>query len=278
MILKLPVRALTVATVLTLGTAFGVTGCAAGSAESSSTQADSSTAASASSASASTSASASDTASASASGSSAAIATAEGFDISKHSLTKDGSLWQIVNKTHPFQDKQFVPSGLVTTSSTNGKQMRKVAATALATMIKDSRAAGATVRVISAYRSYTYQKSLYAGYAAKHGKSDADTFSARAGYSDHQTGLATDLGQSSAGCDLDQCFGKTKAGKWLAKNAWKYGFVLRFPKGQQKITGYVYEPWHYRYIGKSAAKAFYNSKAKSLETFFGVSGGMSYKN
>lgn len=196
---------------------------------------------------------------------------------SAHSTTKDGSLWQIVNKKHPFHKRSYVPKGLIKTKYTGGKYLKKTATGQLGKMYRAAKKAGVHLRTVSAYRSYKYQKNLYKGYVRSHGKKAADTFSARPGYSEHQTGLALDIGQSSYKCTLSACFGKTKAGKWLAKNAWKYGFVLRFPKGQQKTTGYVYEPWHYRYLGKSAAKAYHKSKAKTLEKFFKVSGGTKYK-
>lgn len=207
---------------------------------------------------------------------SAGVASANGLDVTKHSLSKDGSQWQIVNKSHPFQDKRFVPNNLVSNAVLGSRTMRKDAAAALTKMATAAKADGITLRAVSAYRSYRYQKQLYASYAAKHGAKAADRFSARPGFSEHQTGFATDLGQAPAKCDLQDCFGDTPAGKWLDKNSWKYGFILRFPKDGEDKTGYIYEPWHFRYLGLRAAKAFHESDVDTLEDFFGVSGGLDY--
>ena len=103
--------------------------------------------------------------------------------------------------------------------------------------------------ICAAYRTdYKYQNTLYNNYVLRDGKEAADSYSARAGYSEHQTGLATDINK------VDTSFEKTEAFKWLINNAYKYGFILRYPKDKEEITGYNYEPWHYRYVGKEAAK------------------------
>lgn len=204
-------------------------------------------------------------------------ANAAGFNKHAYSTSKDGSLWQIVNKAHPFHKRSYKPKGLVKTKYTNGKYVKKTAVGDLGKMYRDAKKSDISLRTISAYRSYSYQKSLYNSYVKRHSKKAADRFSARPGYSEHQTGLAVDIGQKSGRCGLSNCFGKTKAGKWLHKHSWKYGFVLRYTKANSKKTGYMAEAWHFRYIGKSAAKTFRYSKATSLEAFFGVSGGAKYK-
>ena len=112
---------------------------------------------------------------------------------------------------------------------------------------------GYDIKLISSYRSYDYQYKLYNKYVAKHGKEKADTFSAMPGHSEHQTGLAFDVGK------IDDNFGNTEEGKWLAKNAHLYGFIIRYPKGKEQITGYKYEPWHIRYLGIDRATKVYNS-------------------
>ena len=122
---------------------------------------------------------------------------------------------------------------------------------------------GVTLTIISGYRSYSYQKGLYDGYVKTYGKASTDTFSARPGHSEHQTGLAADLNR------IDENFGNTKEGKWLDENASKYGFILRYPKGKQDITGYKYEPWHFRYIGSEAVN-LYNGEWTTLEEYFGI--------
>lgn len=112
---------------------------------------------------------------------------------------------------------------------------------------------GVQLWVCSGYRSYAYQKELYDGYVASRGQASADTFSARPGHSEHQTGLAADINFA------DSRILNTPAAKWLADNCWKYGFIIRYPAGKENITGYQYEPWHVRYLGKEDAKLVYES-------------------
>lgn len=122
---------------------------------------------------------------------------------------------------------------------------------------------GISLWIRSGYRSYSYQKQLYENYAAKDGYAEADTYSARPGHSEHQTGLAFDLNS------LSTSFGETAEGKWLAENCWKYGFIIRYPQGKEEITGYQYEPWHVRYLGKDVAKDVYDS-GLTLEEYLGI--------
>ena len=105
--------------------------------------------------------------------------------------------------------------------------------------------------ITSSYRTYSEQESLWDSYANKNGDDWADLYAARAGYSEHQTGLAIDIVTYNSTMDN---FDKSDEAKWLKKNAYKYGFILRYPKGKEDITGYDYEPWHYRYVGVEAAK------------------------
>lgn len=112
---------------------------------------------------------------------------------------------------------------------------------------------GLSLKLLSGYRSYNYQKTLYNNYVKKHGKKIADTFSAMPGHSEHQTGLAFDVGK------IDDKFNETPSGKWLAENAHYYGFIIRYPEGKQHITGYKYEPWHIRYLGVEVATKVYES-------------------
>ena len=122
---------------------------------------------------------------------------------------------------------------------------------------------GVDLFIVSGYRSYALQKSLYERYAAEDGRAAADTYSARPGHSEHQTGLAMDLNSLSAS------FAYTREGRWLAENAFRFGFVIRYPAGKQSVTGYVYEPWHVRYLGITLANAVYAS-GLTLEEFFGI--------
>lgn len=127
------------------------------------------------------------------------------------------------------------------------------AQTALNEMINGAKAEGINLFLKSGFRSYSTQETLYNNYVARDGVAEADRYSARPGHSEHQTGLAFDLNS------LEQSFGDTKEGKWLEQNCWKYGFIIRYPEGKESITGYMYEPWHVRYLGKDVAKAVYES-------------------
>ena len=130
-------------------------------------------------------------------------------------------------------------------------------------MQSDARKDGINLFIASGYRSYSYQKSLYNNYKARDGKEKADTYSARAGHSEHQTGLAFDINDPSSS------FENTKEAKWLASNCTKYGFIIRYEKSKEKMTGYKYEPWHIRYLGKDLAKKVKKS-GKCLEEYLGV--------
>jgi D-alanyl-D-alanine carboxypeptidase len=110
---------------------------------------------------------------------------------------------------------------------------------------------GLSLRVISAYRTEDYQRGLYNNKVRTTGKVNADNYSARPGHSEHQTGLAVDI------CSTKGTFEYTSEFKWLQNHAHEYGFILRYPKGKEWITGYSYEPWHYRYVGTDAAKIIY---------------------
>lgn len=146
------------------------------------------------------------------------------------------------------------------------------AQSALNRMIADAAKAGHELSVISTYRSYSYQKELYNRYVSSHGEAQAKRFAAQPGHSEHQTGLAFDLGGTESQEDwLSGSFGDTPAGKWLAANAHKYGFIVRYPEGKEAITGYIYEPWHFRYLGVETATKVYNS-GLTLEEYLGISG------
>ncbi|QDQ01086.1 M15 family metallopeptidase [Lysinibacillus fusiformis] len=122
----------------------------------------------------------------------------------------------------------------------------------------------------SGYRSFEYQTTLYNNYVNRDGQAAADRYSARPGYSEHQTGLAFDIGER--GKDnlwLTEEFGETPAGKWLVENAQEYGFILRFPQNKEDITGYMYESWHFRYVGTDIAKEIKKQQI-TLEEYLGV--------
>lgn len=134
---------------------------------------------------------------------------------------------------------------------------------ALNKMIAAAKKDGITLTIVSGFRSYSTQKSIYNNYVSRDGKAEADRYSARPGYSEHQTGLAFDMNS------LSQSFENTPEGKWLAANCYKYGFIIRYQKSKESITGYMYEPWHVRYLGTELAEKVYDS-GLCLEEYFGI--------
>lgn len=140
---------------------------------------------------------------------------------------------------------------------------------ALSRMMAAGSKEGVHLQVNSGYRTFSYQQSLYNNYVKQHGKAAADRFSMRPGFSEHQTGLAFDIGKRGAGASFSDSFGKTREGLWLAANAPRYGFILRYPEGKEDITGIMYEPWHFRYVGTELAQAVTTS-GLSLDEFFQI--------
>lgn len=120
-----------------------------------------------------------------------------------------------------------------------------------------------SLEIASGFRSYEEQETLYKEYSAENGQKEADTYSARAGYSEHQSGMAIDVN----GADFSMVGQKDM--KWLEKHCSEYGFIIRFPKGKESITGYSYEPWHIRYVGKKTAKEM-KKQGLCLEEYLGV--------
>ena len=212
-----------------------------------------------------------------ASSSTPTTSTAKSFDKSQYSLTDPASIWVVANKQRPLSPKTYAPTDLVVpsiplaASTSMEKQVRQVTATALEQMVTAAKQDGAELNLQSGYRSYNFQVSLYGRYVKEQGQSVADSQSARPGYSEHQTGFAADLGSvPHPECDVTECFGTTLEGKWLAANAYKYGFIIRYPQNMQSVTGYIYEPWHVRYIGVALATEMHNTGVQTLEQFFGL--------
>ena len=200
------------------------------------------------------------------------------IDLTSLSTTDPASIWVVVNKQNPLNPKSWVPTDLtsVTIGGTSGT-MRTVAAAALSKLAAASDAAtGNTMTITSSYRSYATQVSTYNKWKRLKGKKQADLVSARPGYSEHQTGLAVDIDEAQTNCELSTCFATTATGAWVAKNAWKYGFIVRFPDGGTSVTGYSYEPWHLRYVGTALARYMHANGITTLETALGTGAADTY--
>jgi len=180
--------------------------------------------------------------------------------------TRNGNdLLVLVNKEYKLPST-YAPTDLVKASNSGIRRgdsyyLRNILIPDLTAMITASKAQGIDLSIVSAYRSYATQQTTYNYWLTKNNGDVAyvDTFSARAGHSQHQLGTAMDFSTSEINDVLGDSFGNTKASKWLVENSYKYGFVLSFPFGYETTTGYKYESWHYRYIGKSNALEMKNS-------------------
>lgn len=165
----------------------------------------------------------------------------------------------IVNKNNRL-DKDYIPNDLKIINNKyalDDKKLRKEAADNFEMMAKKAKEEGFNIIAVSTFRTYEYQKNLYNHYVKEKGIWYADRCSARAGHSEHQTGLAVDVADTSL--DYDN-FEKTKEFSWMINNSYKYGFILRYPKAMYHITGFKYEPWHYRYVGKKLAKYLFDNE------------------
>ena len=179
----------------------------------------------------------------------------------------DGHL--IVNKTYSLLE-DYVPTNPYQAVSTSvGKCnncIDKDVMEAFGAMKSDATSIGLSIYIASGYRSYSYQEGLYNRYSAVDGMAQADTYSARPGHSEHQTGLCFDLNS------VTDKFATTDEGKWVNDNAYLYGFIIRYPKGKESITGYKYESWHLRYVGvELATKLYNNGNWLTMEEYYGLS-------
>ncbi|MGS2776416.1 M15 family metallopeptidase [Robertmurraya sp. GLU-23] len=182
----------------------------------------------------------------------------------------------LVNKMFALPDS-YNPTDLVkpNVSFSFGDQtiekslMRQEAAIALEKMFVEAKASGIELYAVSGYRSYERQRVIFDAEVKKSGEEKAAQVVAIPGNSEHQSGLAMDISAKSANLSLTESFGETTEGKWLAANAHKYGFILRYPKGKESITGYQYEPWHFRYVGVDAAQTIFE-KNITLEEYFDI--------
>lgn len=179
------------------------------------------------------------------------------LDLPYYANTKEAkylnTFYTLVNKYNYLRD-DFVPNNLVEMTlpySKEGIYLVEEARDNFYKLVDKAKEEGLTIRAISAYRGYTYQKRLYNKYVEADGVNKADTYSARPGFSDHQTGLAIDVDNTISSFEN---FTNTKEYQWMLDNSYKYGFILRYPSGKESITTYQFESWHYRYVGLKLAK------------------------
>ncbi|MGJ7910736.1 M15 family metallopeptidase [Neobacillus sp. LXY-1] len=184
-----------------------------------------------------------------------------------------GSIPVLVNKLNMLPE-QYSPSDLVYPDipfifekKSSKREMRQEAAQAIEKLFASAKKDGVPLLGVSAYRSHTAQKTLFNYYVNRDGIKAAQTYSALPGTSEHETGLAIDVTGSDGKCAAENCFGSTKEAKWLARHAAEYGFIIRYPKGKETITGYQYEPWHLRYVGKTIAQKI-TARGITLEEYY----------
>jgi D-alanyl-D-alanine carboxypeptidase len=181
----------------------------------------------------------------------------------------------LVNK-HNKLPETFNPKDLVfpkvpylKRATTEKRQLRKEAATQLEKMFAAAKKDNIYLMGVSGYRSYKTQKVLFNYYVKRDGYEKARTYSALPGTSEHETGLSIDVTGKDGTCAAEDCFGKKPEAKWVADNAHKFGYIIRYPQGKQAITGYKYEPWHIRYVGIPLATEI-KQKGITLEEYYGL--------
>ena len=184
-----------------------------------------------------------------------------------HKALNVNSNYVLVNKFY-YLDQDYVPTNLEKIDSdysSSDRYLVNVAKISFEFLAKKAKEEGYNIRAVSTYRSYSYQENLYNNYVKKDGVAEADKYSARPGFSEHQTGLAVDVDNIITNYNN---FENTKEFEWMKENAHKYGFILRYPKSKEDITGYMYEPWHYRYVGVKIATFIYKNKITFEEYYF----------
>lgn len=189
--------------------------------------------------------------------------------------TNPTSITVLVNRSY-LLPATYVPSDLSEPAiafsfryTSEKRKLRKEAADALEKLFEAAAKDNVILYGVSGYRSYTRQKQIYENNVRSRGVTATDSVSAKPGSSEHQSGLSIDVSAKSVGCRLDQALGNTAEGKWLAKNAHTFGYIIRYPKGKEAITGYSYEPWHIRYVGKQVATYLYKNNL-TLEEYYGT--------
>lgn len=196
-----------------------------------------------------------------------------GDSASELTAAEPDSITVMVNKQYKLPDN-YKPADLVYpdvpfifSEKIEKRMMRKEAAGALEDMFAGAKQDGVRLAGVSAYRSEATQTTLFNNYVARDGEEKARTYSAVPGHSEHQTGLSIDISGTDGKCAAESCFAGTEEAEWLAAHAAEYGFIIRYPEGKQAITGYMYEPWHVRYVGKEIA-ASVAARGITLEEYF----------
>ena len=179
-------------------------------------------------------------------------------------VTKPDDITVLVNKEYSLP-KDYVPADLAEPNilfpfeyEDEKKLLRKEAADAITNLFEAATNEGLRLYGVSGYRSYDRQKAIYDSNVATRGEEETNRYSAKPGHSEHQTGLAMDVSTPSIQFHLDSGFAATPEGKWLADNAYRFGFIIRYPEGKTDITGYAYEPWRIRYVGIPLAEKLHN--------------------
>jgi D-alanyl-D-alanine carboxypeptidase len=204
------------------------------------------------------------------------------FNKKQFSTTDPTSPWVVVNKKNPISPKDFSPElktpdvPLRLSAGNTEMQVNPQTAEALEKMFAAAKQENINLMLASGYRSYNLQISVYNSEVKAYGQAAADRESARPSFSEHQTGWALDVEPSSKKCEIAACFADTPEGQWLAANAYKYGFIIRYTSDKEDVTGYKYEPWHIRYVGTDLSQEMKNKNIATLEEFFNIPGGASY--
>ena len=199
----------------------------------------------------------------------------------QHSLTDPASPWVIVNKHRPLSPATFEPADLVQPRirlATSGEAalLNSTTAAAAEQMFAAAAADGVVMTLASGFRSYATQAATYGTHLSTRGQAEADTASARPGYSEHQTGWSFDIGDGGGACAFLPCFAQQPAAAWAAANGHRFGFVVRYQWMFHEITGYYYEPWHLRYVGVEAATDMEHRGIRTLEEYFGLGAAPAY--
>lgn len=179
-------------------------------------------------------------------------------------VSQPDSLTVLINKYHALP-QDYVPQAEALGYPYGTGSLRPEAAQAFRAMADAAREEGIYLHSVSAYRSYEKQESLYSRYLSQDTQASVDSYSARPGFSEHQTALALDINTAS----LSAHFENTAAYAWLTEHCAQYGFVLRYPQEKEEITGYRFEPWHYRYVGAEIAQVCME-QGLTLEEYFAL--------